>query len=420
MKRISAFASVAAVVLVFVAPVLSAAVTIHVPDDQPTIQAGLDAAAAGDTVIVDCGVYDEHDIAMPTGVWLRSASGDPLCVTIDAQQEGRVMRCEGADAETIIQGVTLTGGRVGYSGSDRNRYIGGGLYCDDSLDGPKVIDCIFLKNESASYGGGVHCGTSGTPYFRRCKFIENSCINSGGGAYSTGGLGEVCTPSFKECVFDGNHAAESGGGCSSYGFSASGGSSRATVEFWDCDFIGNDAYIGGALQAINIGLSVDGCLFVGNDAYYYGGVFRVFNCPSAVVVGSTMVGNTAMFGSAIHAHETDVEIERSVIAFGTDGDAVTCSSVGGQAYFSCSDVYGNAGGDWVGCIKGQDLLDGNFSGDPLFCGDQTPDLPYSIDVASPCAPENNACGVLIGCRNVGCGPSNANATTWGRLKAGYR
>ena len=33
------------------------AATIHVPDDQPTIQAGIDAASAGDTVLVACGDY---------------------------------------------------------------------------------------------------------------------------------------------------------------------------------------------------------------------------------------------------------------------------------------------------------------------------------------------------------------------------
>jgi len=63
--------------------------TIHVPGDIPTIQAGLQAAVAGDTVLVAAGTYYEHDLTMnPSGIILRGETGLPEDVIIDAQGLG--------------------------------------------------------------------------------------------------------------------------------------------------------------------------------------------------------------------------------------------------------------------------------------------------------------------------------------------
>ena len=112
-----------ALVLLVVSVTASSAGTIQVPADQPTIQAGLDAALPGDTVLVACGAYGEHDLVMKSGVVLRSAGGVAACATISAGGSGRVMSCSHV-TNASIEGFTVRDGST--------IYYGGGIYCEFS------------------------------------------------------------------------------------------------------------------------------------------------------------------------------------------------------------------------------------------------------------------------------------------------
>ena len=94
-----------AVFLILLLTALSASgATIHVPDDQPTIQAGIDYAVYGDTVLVGPGIYEEY-VSLAEGVILLSEGG-PDVTTIDGSPNDRVVY--GADDATI-SGFTITG-----------------------------------------------------------------------------------------------------------------------------------------------------------------------------------------------------------------------------------------------------------------------------------------------------------------------
>jgi hypothetical protein len=119
---------------------------------------------------------------------------------------------------------------------------------------------------------------------------------------------------------------------------------------------------------------------------------RVTNC--------TFHGNSAPIGGSIIVRGIAVvQMEASVIAFGTEGEAVA-RMANGSVTLSCCDVFDNEGGDWVGCLAGQWGVDGNFWGDPGFC--DAPNGDFSIQASSPCMPDSIlGCG-LVGARGQGC------------------
>jgi hypothetical protein len=83
----------------------------------------------------------------------------------------------------------------------------------------------------------------------------------------------------------------------------------------------------------------------------------------------------------------------------------------------CTDIYGNAGGDWVGTIADQADIDGNLSENPSFCD---PDIgDFTLAENSPCAPAQQPECDLIGAWGVGCGATGTEPSKWGAIKAMY-
>jgi len=97
----------------------------------------------------------------------------------------------------------------------------------------------------------------------------------------------------------------------------------------------------------------------------------------------------------------EAQLENCIVAFSTNGMAIRCHGTA-QATLSCSDVYGNVGGDWVGYIADQSDADGNFSADPCFCDPDNGD--YHLWNYSPCV--QHACG-QIGALPIACWDAQA-------------
>ena len=347
-------------VAVLINPIPSAARTWSIlPDgsgDAPTIQAGIDSALAGDVVEVACGTYYEHDIDMKSGVTLRSTTESPECVTIDAQQQGRVLVCDEVDADASITGFTVTGGHM--PGNDD---LGGGMICTDSY--LTISHCDFIANYAGWEGGGIGC-YHGAPVITYCQFVDNEGYMGGGGV-----MCHFSDADILHCLFESNVATDGAGlFCQR---------SSPRVEW--CTFLNNDGMFfgGGIFCHINASPTFDHCSIVGNKAYLGGGIMTVA--------------------------ESYPTIDNSIIAFSRVGSGMHWYDEFGDstyAYISCSDVYGNEGGGYTGWIDDQTGINGNIAADPLFCDLDTGDI--TIAAESPCLPGSNDCAVLMGALDEGC------------------
>lgn len=205
------------------------AATWHVPQDAATIAGALALTAPGDSVVVACGTYLEHDIVLAHAVTLVSETGNPDCVTIDAGSAGRVLFSEEPLGDARIEGLTLTGGQA--EGTNPWTGWGGGALFLGAA--PVLERCVFAGNR-ATGGGGLAIGGHGTPIVDGCTFDGNSA-EDGGGVYLT-----VTDATLSGCTFIGNLADSSGGGVVA---------SLGTVTITGSTFHGNGAPEGGSLSA---------------------------------------------------------------------------------------------------------------------------------------------------------------------------
>jgi len=448
------------------------AATWRVPLQCPTIQAGIDSASAGDTVLVACGTYYEHDIVMKSGISLCSETGHWGCVTIDAEENGRVMFLEDLEGPEIIEGFTLTGGKV--DASSLPPYKGAGLCCYNSS--PSVRYCKFAENTAGGTygsGGGMACHEGSRPSLHGCLFSDNGAVD-GGGLACYG----ISSAVLVECSFEGNHVGHplGGGGAAMcciggsamltdctflnnvnsggdgggvlcwsvqlsltrcffsdngdpYGDNWFGGAIscyECSLDVSDCVLLDNSAGRGGGMQCESCSGSFDGCVFAGNVAsgggWEGGGGAMYCRSSSLTVTGCTLYANSSpSWTSGISCeYGTSLVAEECIIASGVGVTTLWCYW-DSQMTLTCCNVYGNQGGDWAHCVADQYGINGNISADPFFCDPENDDFTIAED--SPCAAGNHPDGYpcsLIGALDVGCDPSRTERRTWGGVKALYR
>ncbi|UCD64855.1 MAG: right-handed parallel beta-helix repeat-containing protein, partial [Candidatus Zixiibacteriota bacterium] len=219
----------------FLAVPIAGAATITVcgdgSGDYLTIQEGIDAAVAGDEVVICPGIY--------TGNGNRDLDYNGKAITVrGTDPEDRdvvaatIIDCQGSEAEphrgfkfhssetadSVLAGLTITNG---YGPEEYVDYYplsrGGAILCIGSS--PSVENCVLGNNSSGDYGGGMYNGQDSNPTLTNCTFSGN-CASApywysgkrGGGMYNISS-----NPTLTNCTFSENTAGRHGGGmCNLY------------------------------------------------------------------------------------------------------------------------------------------------------------------------------------------------------------
>lgn len=159
--------------------------TIRIPADYPTIQAGIDHAAAGDTVLVSPGVYSENlnfnglDIVLAS-FYLTSGSTDFIAQTIiDGGNHTAVITLDqGESSYAEITGFTLVNGT--HDESIQWPEFGGGIVClgaSPFIHHNRILNCRGRVLNYSDFGG-IYCRDSGARIFENeidsieCFFVK--------------------------------------------------------------------------------------------------------------------------------------------------------------------------------------------------------------------------------------------------------
>ena len=367
----------------------AAANLILVPSQQPTIQAGLNAAQVSDTVLVAPDTYQEQ-LSWPSidGVTLLSEAG-PESTIVDAQHAGiclemtsgsltrRTVVCGFTFANGLDQGIRCLGSPT-IIGNRVTGCLGVGVFLSSSspsfnplLKGNEIDGCRN-EEEGWNYGAGVYVNASNAaarPELCHNHIHHDTLINSarnyGGGIYC-GAEALIYQNVIEANVL----TCDTGTTCRAYG--------------------------GGIFVASNKKPLIFCNLIVGNrcetDAWKYGAGIRTYLGAQPLIVNNTIADNVCTGphmwsnGGGIY---TDMRcttyVKNNVVANNqaTTGSGIYCNTSQGGTVISLHNDY------WNNVLAGCSMGTGDIAQDPLFVSGDNPGYFLSQEAAgqpstSPC------------------------------------
>lgn len=347
---------------------------IYVPGDQPTIQAGINAASSGQSVLVFPGTYAEHINFNGKAITVASTDG-PALTTIDGSLTGTVVTFStGEGANSILNGFTLTRGTVSFNGS--------GIAITSSS--PIIDSNVITANQGC---GGIGIGIqNGSPIIRNNTISNNNQTTCSGG---NGGGIEVLggSPQILNNVISGNQLilGGSGGGIDLNGASATivGNTIRDNSVFND----------GGGISVVNNSpANIIENLITGNTNLSGNGGGMFLGVPSGdrgpFVVSNTVAGNT---GSAIfiQGFYSATKIVNNILVGNLGSVALQCSALFSNAppLLGFNDAFSTGAAGYGGNCAPLAGASGNISLNPQFVN--AANNNYHLQASSPAIDAGN-------------------------------
>ncbi len=187
MKFSRVIVNIMIILLLLFANVHTFAAVIRVPAEHPTIQAGINAAIDGDTVLVANGVYKgEGNVNIDfkgKNITVKSQNG-PEATTIHCLSEPNTRGFIFQNGET--NDAVLDGFTIRYGIHDN----GGGIYCNNGS--PTIKNCVIEWNRAVKTdnvngrGGGIYCFNSDAKIIDSIISHNSAKSAYGGGVYFDG------------------------------------------------------------------------------------------------------------------------------------------------------------------------------------------------------------------------------------------
>ena len=350
---------------------------IHVPSDQPSIQAGINTASNGDTVEVSPGTYFENINFKGKLITVTSTAG-PKVTTINGRGANAVVIfSSGETTAAVLSGFTITNGSAsGEIVADE----GGGIDIESSS--PTISRNVIANNKAGNGGGGIAVEFSSA-------IVSGNTITNNSQTDSTGGDGGG------GILIGGPGSAQIISNVISNNSWPSGGGGGISLNAAGTPVILNNIISGNSVSGVYP--AQGGGIWMGNDsdpiivqnlifnnvADQGGGIYFVVPGDSAgpTLVNNTIADNIARLteGSAVFAGGlgNNTRFFNNLLIGSPAQNAVFCDAA---PVFANNDAFSYGGTGFQGC---GDLIGvgGNISADPVFANDSLND--FRLLVGSP-------------------------------------